>query len=83
MYGSATGMLYGPTMTRRKLMGVDETRKFFAQRIAAAAPEQKEGEEAKEEEQTIVTRHGKPIVALVSMEYLRKAAKALGDPTDL
>jgi antitoxin (DNA-binding transcriptional repressor) of toxin-antitoxin stability system len=62
-------------MTKRTLMGVDDTRKFFSQRIDAAL--------ADEEDQTIVTRHGKPVVAMVSMEYLRRAAKALGEPTDL
>lgn len=82
MYGSTTPVLYGLDMTKRTPMGVDDTRKFFSQRIDAASPWDEDGNK-KEEEQTIVTRHGKPVVALVSMDYLRRAAKALGEPTDL
>jgi antitoxin (DNA-binding transcriptional repressor) of toxin-antitoxin stability system len=78
MYGSTTPVLYGLDMTKRTLMGVDDTRKFFSQRIDAALAE---GDD--EEDQTIVTRHGKPVVAIVSMDYLRRSARALGEPTDL
>lgn len=76
MYGSATAMLYGATMARPKrvLMGVDKTRKLFAERINAAE---------QNNEHTIVVRYGKPVAALVSIDWLRKAAEALGEPTDL
>lgn len=79
MYGSPAGVLYGLDMTKRTLMGVDDTRKQFSQRIDAALAE----EEDQEEDQTIVTRHGKPVVGIVSMKWLRRAAEALGEPTDL
>ncbi len=74
MYGSATAMLYGATMARPKrvLMGVDKTRKLFAERINAA-----------QNEHTIVVRYGRPVAALVSIDWLRRAAEALGEPTDL
>lgn len=80
MYESTTPVLYGLDMTKRTLMGVDDTRKFFTKRIDAALGGKKGTEE---EEQTVVTRHGKPVVAIVSMAYLRRAAEALGEPTDL
>ena len=75
MYGSATAMLYGATMARPKrvLMGVDKTRKLFAERINAA----------EQNEHTIVVRYGRPVAALVSIDWLRIAAEALGDLTVL
>lgn len=74
MYGSTTQVPYDADMARRKLMGVNDARKFFAQRIKLA-------EETGE--QTVVTRHGDPVAAIVPMDWLRRAADALGEPTDL
>lgn len=76
MHRNATAVLYGPPMARPKrvLMGVDKTRKSFAERINAAE---------QNNEHTIVVRYGKPVAALVSIDWLRKAAEALGEPTDL
>jgi prevent-host-death family protein len=74
MYESTTPVLYGLDMTKRTLMGVDDTRKVFSQRIDAAVAH---------EEQTVITRHGKPVAVIVSMDWLRRAAEAIGEPTDL
>jgi len=74
MYEGPAGTLYGFDMVKRTLMGVDEARTQFSRRLDAAI---------ETGEQTVVTRHGKPVAAIVSMEWLRRAAEALGEPTEL
>lgn len=65
--------LYDPTVAKRVLMGIQELRLKLRARVNAVEAG----------EHTVFTRHGKPVAVLVPIEWYRKAAKAVGDPTDL
>lgn len=65
---------YPAVMPSPEIMNVQDFRKTFAARAEQAV---------EEATPTAVTRYGKPYVILVSMDWYRRAAEALGTPTDL
>lgn len=66
--------LYAFVMAKREILGVQETRDRLRTRVDAVL---------EEGTHTVVTRHGKPVAVLVPMDWYRRAAEALGEPTDL
>lgn len=68
------GKLYHSDVAKRVLLGIQQLRRRLREQVAAAS---------ERGEHTVFTHYGKPVVVLVPIEWYRKAAKAVGDPTDL
>jgi prevent-host-death family protein len=68
-----TSELYASEVAKRKLVGIQEARDKFRERVDAAD---------KEDEHTIVARRGKAVVAVVPIEWYRRMAQLDGDPTE-
>lgn len=66
--------LYADPMATREVLGVQEARDKFRDRVDQAI---------ENGTITVVTRHGRSVAALVPMDFLRRALEALGEPTDL
>ena len=66
--------LYHSVMAKRVLKGIQELRRELRQRLTAVT---------KEGEHTVFTHYGKPVAVLVPIEWHRRAAEAVGDPTEL
>lgn len=62
---------YTPDMAKRRIMGAQEVRSGFSDRLDAAE---------KGEEHTIVLRRSAPSGVLVSARWYSQACEALGDP---
>lgn len=73
--GSATGTPYAVGMARSVFMGLEEARQKLGPQVDKANQE--------DPAFTVLTKHGKPLGAIVSFEYLRRAREALGEPSDL
>jgi prevent-host-death family protein len=73
LYAPAYRTLYAAPMVKRVLVGIQELRIKLRQRVDATIAG----------EHTVFTRHGKPVVVLVPIEWYRDAAKAMKDPTDI
>ncbi len=65
--------LYDPDMAKRKLIGIQEARDKFRERVDAATTE---------DEHSIVARRGKALVAVVPMAWYRRMCELDGDPTE-
>ncbi len=65
--------LYAPDVAKRKLVGIQEARDKFRERVDAATTEG---------EHSIVARRGKALVAVVPMEWYRRMCELDGDPTE-
>lgn len=65
--------LYAADVAKRKLIGIQEARDHFRERVDAAA---------KEDEHSIVARRGKAVVAVVPIEWYRRMSELDGDPTE-
>lgn len=65
--------LYASDVAKRKLVGIQEARDKFRERVDAAD---------KEGEHSIVARRGKAVVAVVPMEWYRRMCQLDGDPTE-
>ncbi len=64
---------YDLDMAKRELVGIQDLRlriKLIFDKVASGI-------------HVIPTRHGKPIAALVPIEWYRAAAEKMGEPTDL
>lgn len=79
LYGEAPGSLYPAGMTRRKQMTVQEARDNFAERLNRLDSDTKKNPEI---EHTVISRRGKTMGVLVDIDWYRRAAEALGDPTE-
>jgi prevent-host-death family protein len=66
------GVLYADLMAKRELHPAQEVREKFAARV----------DDALRGIHTGITRHSRPVAVLVDMEWYRRAAEALGEPTD-
>lgn len=64
--------VYPPDMVRRLMLGVQEFRAQVARRLDAVD----------KDEHTVVARRGRPIAVLVPIEWYRKAAEKLREPTE-
>jgi antitoxin (DNA-binding transcriptional repressor) of toxin-antitoxin stability system len=73
MHGGAYGDLYTPAVAKRRIMGAQEVRGNFSDRLDAA---EKSGEH------TIVFRRSAPSAVLVPARWYHQAAEAIGDPWD-
>lgn len=73
LYGSRHRSRYDLDVTKRVLMGIQELRLHLRERVNAL----------QEGIHTVFTRHGKPVAVLVDIEWYRRAAEAVGEPTDL
>ena len=69
---SPASELYADLMAKRELHPAQEVRERFAARV----------DDALRGIHTGITRHGRPVAALVDMDWYRRAAEALGEPTD-
>jgi prevent-host-death family protein len=65
--------LYASDVAKRKLVGIQEARDKFRERVDAAVDD---------DEHTIVARRGKAVVAVVPIEWYRRMAELDGDPTE-
>lgn len=68
------GSLYAPDVAKRELVGIQEARDNFRERIDRA---EEHGVH------TVVARRGKPLVAVVPIEWYRRMCELSGEPTDL
>lgn len=66
--------LYPSDMAKRTLVGIQALRRRLRERVQAAT---------EDGEHSVFTHYGKPVVALVPIEWYREAAKAMDDPTEL
>lgn len=64
---------YDLGVAKRELRGIQELRLHIKERVNAVL----------QGTHTVFTRHGKPVAVLVDMDWYRRAADALGEPTDL
>jgi len=72
-YGIPAGSQYAAGMVKLVIDGIQAIRATFGDKVA----------KAQAGEHVIGTRHGKPVVALVSIEWYREMRKLSGDPTDI
>lgn len=70
---SPTAEPYATDMAEREQLGIQETRDKFRQRVDKAI---------EQGVHTVVARHGRSVVALVPIEWYRRASEALEDPTE-
>ena len=73
LYPSRYRDRYDPDVAKRELVGIQELRLHVKERVDAVL----KGTHA------VFTRHGKPVAVLVDMDWYRRAAEALNEPTDL
>jgi hypothetical protein len=73
LYGEPHRGLYAAAMVKRVLRGIQDMRLHLGLVF--------EGIESKGEH-AVFTRRGKPVAALVPIEWYREAAKAMNDPTE-
>lgn len=66
--------LYASDMARRQMEGSEEVRTGWKEHLDAAL--------TADPPHTFVTRRGKPVLVMVPVDWYRRAAEALGDPTE-
>lgn len=71
LYGCPYGGPYTAAMAKRRIMGAQEVRQNFSDRLDAA---ERDGEH------TIVLRRSTPSVAVVPAHWYHRACELLGDP---
>jgi prevent-host-death family protein len=74
LYGASYRDLYDSTVAKRELMGIQELRLRIKAVVDAVVGTGVH---------TVFTRHGKPVAVLVPMDWYRKAAEKMDDPTEL
>lgn len=72
MYGKAGGDLYAAEMVKRMLIGVQDFRTYLRARLEAVEAG----------EHSVLARRGKPVAVMVPIEWYRRAADALNEPTE-
>lgn len=73
LYGTRYRNRYDLDVAKRELMGIQELRLHIKERVNAV----------QNGTHTVFTRHGKPVAVLVDMDWYRRAAEAVGEPTEL
>lgn len=73
MYGEPDGDLYAAGMVKRVMLGVQEFRIHLRERLRLIEDQG---------EHTVLARRGKPVAVMVPMDWYRRAAEALDDPTE-
>lgn len=73
LYAARYRNRYHLDVAKRELMGIQELRLHIKERVDAV----------QNGTHTVFTRHGKPVAVLVDMNWYRRAAEAIGEPTDL
>lgn len=73
--GTPTGALYAADMARSEFMGLEEARQKLGPQVDKA--------NAQDPTFTVLTKHGKPLGAVVSFEFLMRAREALGEAADV
>lgn len=66
--------LYALLMAKRELLGVQEMRENLRDRVDQAI---------EQGVHTVVSRHARAVAVLVDIDWYRRAAESLGEPTDL
>ncbi len=74
LHGEQYADLYDPAMPKTKTLGVEALRKVLGPEIEASA---------KDGTHIITSKRGVNLVAVVPMDWYRKAREATGEPTDL
>lgn len=65
--------LYAADVAKRRMVGIQEARDKFRECVDLAE---------RDSVQTVVARRGKAVVAVVPMEWFRRASELMGEPTE-
>jgi hypothetical protein len=79
LYREPAGCLYPAGMTRRRQMTVQEARDNLAERLNRLDSDTEKNPEI---EHTVISRRSRTAGVLVDIDWYRRAAEALGDPTE-